>query len=212
MNSVFSPDSAVMRAISRAADLVILNFIFLICCVPVVTIGPALTAMYTVVFSIGTSRDKGTVRAFFRAFGANFKKSAAAWCIFIFVAAALAFDMILAYRAVPIMCLPLAVLCLIAVFALLYTFPLMSLFENTVLATLKNAFILSIAHLPRTLAIAVLNLFPFALLLGYPMYFFMVAFIWVIIYFSGAAYISALLLRKVVAPYLPGDTFKEESE
>ncbi len=56
MQSLFSLDSPIMRAMSRLADLVGLNLLFLLTSIPIFTIGPGLAAMYTVVFRMGTSR------------------------------------------------------------------------------------------------------------------------------------------------------------
>ena len=45
MNKLFGLDSPIMQALSRLADLIILSFLWLVCCLPVVTIGPASAAM-----------------------------------------------------------------------------------------------------------------------------------------------------------------------
>ena len=37
--SFFNLDSPVMRFLTKVADLIILNILFLICCIPIVTIG-----------------------------------------------------------------------------------------------------------------------------------------------------------------------------
>lgn len=212
MNSIFSPDSKLMQALSRASDLIILNLIFLLCCVPVFTVGAALTAMYSVLFPLGTRRDKGIVRAFFRAFSANFRQGTVLWLIFLLVSAALGFDMMLAYRFLPIFCIPLIILVLLAVLTEGFVFPLLSLFENSIGSTVKNAFALSLGNLPRALLIAALNAFPLILFAVNMLFFFYAAFIWVVVYFSAAAYINTLLLRKVFAPYMPEDSFTEDYE
>ena len=64
-----------MTAMSRAADLMLLNLFFLFTSIPIVTIGPSAAALYTVVFRMGTRREQGTVRAYFRAFRDNFRQA-----------------------------------------------------------------------------------------------------------------------------------------
>ena len=49
---LFSPDSKFMRAMSRLGDLLLLNLVFLLCCLPLVTVGAAQTALYTVCFRL----------------------------------------------------------------------------------------------------------------------------------------------------------------
>jgi hypothetical protein len=41
-------ENPVIAFLNKMADLILLNLIFLLCCIPVVTIGPAITALYAV--------------------------------------------------------------------------------------------------------------------------------------------------------------------
>ena len=68
MGGFFSLDSKFMQVMSRVADLIILNVIYLVTCLPVVTIGAASTALYTVCFRLGTAREGSLVKGYFRAF------------------------------------------------------------------------------------------------------------------------------------------------
>ena len=92
----------------------------------------------------------------------------------------------------------------LVVFIYCYAFPLLSQFSNTVKATLKNALLLGIGYLPRSLLMAALNFLPLALLLTDFVLFLQLGFLWTFLYFSAAAYLNALLLRKVFAPYFEG--------
>ena len=203
--SIFSPDSKFLRAMSRVADLVLLNIYFLLCSIPLFTIGAASTALYTVCFRFDTEREQGVTRSFFRAFRENFKQATLLWlpivlcvvtaCINIYV-----FYAIAGFVSIPcvIFIVLLALILLIAGFA----FPLLSQFDNKNMATLKNALFLSIAYLPRSIFITVLNIFPIVLLVLDVLMFLQTGFIWFVLYFSAAAYINSVLLRKVFAPYM----------
>lgn len=215
MNFKISPDSKVFAAVSRAADLAILNLLFLLTSIPVITIGASYTALYKSVFAIGTKRESGTVRSYFRAFKANLKQSTMLWLLLLFAGAMLAADYFL-FEKIPgglggIRFL-FALLGAVAVFIACYAFPLTALFDNTLMGTLKNALFISIGNFPRSVVIAVLQVFPFFLVLRYPMYFFTTGFIWLAVYFSAAAYISSLLMRRAFAPFLPDDYFKPEED
>ena len=97
--------------------------------------------------------------------------------------------------------IPFALLLLIALFTAGYAFPLLSQFDNSVRGTLKNALILSLGYLPRTIVITALNVFPFVLLFFNTYLFLTTGFIWVFLYFAAAAVLNAKLLEKVFAPY-----------
>lgn len=202
--SFFSLDSKFMQAMSRLADLMMLNILFLVTSLPVFTIGAASTALYSVTCRIGTERETGIIRPYFQAFRENFKQGTVMFLILFLPAVVLLLCYFLAsayggmMRYLSLLYIPLL---LVFAFVYSYAFPLLSQFNNTVKVTLKNALLLSIAYLPRTLVMVVLNLLPLALLYTQTMLFFQVGFLWLMLYFSASAYFNALLLRKVFAPY-----------
>lgn len=71
--SFFNLDSPVMRFLTKVADLIILNILFLICCIPIVTIGAASTALYTVTMKSVRDEESYVIRSYFKAFKDNFK-------------------------------------------------------------------------------------------------------------------------------------------
>ena len=84
---MFSPDSKIMQVFSRLADLVLLNILFLITCLPVFTIGAAVTALYTMCFRLMREEYSGIIRSYFKAFRDNFKTATAAWLLVMLAAA-----------------------------------------------------------------------------------------------------------------------------
>lgn len=52
-----------------------MNLIWLVCCIPIVTIGPSTTAMYCVARDIAKGEWPGIFKTFFKAFKENFKQS-----------------------------------------------------------------------------------------------------------------------------------------
>lgn len=205
--ALFSPDSKFMQFMTRVGDLILLNFFFLITCIPIVTIGDAITSMYDVCFRLGTEREPmhGTTRAYFEAFKANFKPATLVWLVLLGLGAATGFNT-LAFYALPggirYFFMLFALLFLLVLFMAAYAFPLVSQFENRTMPTLKNALVLSLAYLPRTILMVALNILPFVLLLCNVIVFFQAGLMWLLIYFGAAAYINTRLLRKVFAPYL----------
>ena len=205
MGAFFSPDSKFMQAMARVYDLVILNLLFLLSCVPLITIGAASAALYTVCFRIGTDREQGIFRSYFQAFRENFRQGTILWLIAVVFFGAGIVNVFLFYSMegpLHYLFLLMTALMVLGVLMYSYAFPLISQFHNKNLPTLKNAFCLSLGYLPWSLVIAVVNVFPLALALVALYLFLQMGFVWAFLYFSAAAYINALLLKKVFAPYL----------
>lgn len=212
MQTLFSPDSKFMQAMSRIGDLLLLNVLFLFTCVPIITIGAACTAMYTVCFRFGSDRERGIIRSYFRAFRENFKQATVLWLIILLCGVTAGFNICLFNSisgSVRYAFILFAILFVMVLLIGAYTFPLLSQFDNDIRSTLKNALILSLGYLPRSVVIAALNVFPFVLMVLDFYAFLQAAFLWVALYFSTAAYLNTFLLKKVFAPYL-GESEEED--
>lgn len=205
MRFLFSPDSMIMQVISRFCDIIILNIVFLLTCLPIFTIGAALTAMYDTVFRMDTEREEKLLSTYFRSFRGNFKQSTIVWLFLLLFSAASCVNMvrfsgiggtfgyILFLFAMFVLVVVLLVSC--------YAFPLLSQFRNSAIGTMKNALLLSIAHLPRSLILLVVNCFPWALMILNLYTFIKLGFLWFALYFAAAAYFNSRVLNKVLQPY-----------
>lgn len=205
MQFLFSPDSKIMQIIGRLTDIVILNVIFLLTCLPIFTIGAANAALYDTVFRMDTAREGKLLVTYFHSFKENFRQGTAIWLILVLFAAATYVNMThfsdlggnLGY--VLFLFAMLILLMLILVFS--YGFPLLSQFRNSTLGTMKNALLLGIAYLPRSIVIVVINCFPWALMILNLYSFVKLGFLWMILYFAAAAYFNSRVLYKVFQPY-----------
>lgn len=205
MGALFSPDSKFMQAMGRIGDLAVLNLLFLVSCIPLITVGAASAALYTVCFRMGTDREQGLVRSYFQAFRENFKQGTIVWLVLALFLAAGVLNTLLFYALegmLHFLFLLTAVLLVLAVLMFSYAFPLMSQFSNDTRSTLKNSLFLSLGYLPRSLLVAALNVFPLMLALLDLYLFLHVGFLWIFLYFSSAAYLNSLLLKKVFAQYM----------
>ena len=205
MGGFFSLDSKFMQAMSRLADLIILNCVFLVTCLPVITIGAASTALYTVCFRMGTEQEGSILKDYFRAFRDEFRQSTVIWLFLLLFGAAVCVNILLFLGRsgwMHYLYIPFLMLLALVLMVQGYVFPLLSRFRNDIGSVLKNALIFSAAFLPRSIVIAALNALPWAVLLINPYLFLRVRFLWVFLYFSAAARINARLLGKVFAPYI----------
>ena len=205
MRFLIDPDSKIMQFISRITDIVVLNVMFLLTCLPVFSIGAANTALYDTVFRMDTEREGKLLSTYFHAFRKNFRQSTAIWLGLLLFGVATYVNMTrfsdiggtLGYFLFLVSML--VALVLVLIFS--YVFPLLSQFRNSTRQTLVNALLLSVAHLPRSILIAVINCFPWALLLMNLYAFARLACLWFFLYFSAAAYFNSRVLYKVFAPY-----------
>lgn len=204
MFSFLDSDSWFMQLISRFSSLVILNLLFLCTCIPIFTIGSALTALYDVVFRMDTEREGKLISVYFRSFSANFRQSTPIWLLFLLFLVASCTNAVIFSNMGGVLgqvLFVLSVVILINFFLVLgYVFPLLSQFDNTTGNTLKNALLLSVANLPRTLVIAVINCFPWVLMIMNFYAFIQLSFIWLVLYFAAAAYFNSRVLLKVFQP------------
>lgn len=155
MGKFFDMDSPVMRLLNRVGDLMIMNFLMILCCIPVITAGAAFTAMHYVLLKIVRGEEGYLIKGFFKSFKENFKQATLIWLLMLLVIAVYVGDsLIFNYSALtfpkPLVIAVVAVAVLLAMMAV-YVFPLQARFENTVKNTFKNAMILAFANLPKTL-------------------------------------------------------------
>ena len=155
MRKLFKSDSPVMKALTIAADLLILNILTILLSLPLITMGPAVTAMHDIVIHIVRGEEGYTVKPFFQAFAANFKKGLLLSLIIIVSAGILYVDYLAALAFIPPMRVGIIAIAIIILAILFYAFALQARYENTFGATLKNAAILAIANFPRTLFMVV---------------------------------------------------------
>ena len=89
MGRFFSMDNKFFTFMNKVADLCILNIICLVCCIPIVTAGASITAMYYVTLKMVRNEEAYIVRSFFKSFKDNFKQATIINLIMIAVGAVL---------------------------------------------------------------------------------------------------------------------------
>ena len=163
---LFNPDSRIMIFLSRVADLVILNILWLVCCIPVVTIGASTTAMYHVIRHWQKDSVSSIMRDFFQSFKEDFKQATPVYLILLIPTVAVVMNAMLIFNpensaAVPSYLLVIwFISALILLFISSFVYPVMAFFADTLFKTLRNAMVLALANLPRTILISILNLLP----------------------------------------------------
>ena len=186
-----------------AANLAILNFLFLICCIPIITVGPAITAMNYVVFKMRMERDVPIAKSFFKSFRQNFRQGVIIWLLMLLAGSLLGIDSYIVWFSAPSTVLRITVTIASAVYlmTLIYAFPLLARFNNTVFKTIRNAAVLSITSVPRTLSVLILIAVPVVVTLYSEKTVVYGTFLWLSMGFSGITYINSLILQKTFRKY-----------
>ena len=88
----FSYDSPIMQGIARAADYALVNLLWVICSLPLVTAGAALSARYYVGMKIAREQEPSVIRSYFSSFSRNLKQTLPAGVLFVLCCGLLIFD------------------------------------------------------------------------------------------------------------------------
>lgn len=208
---LFNPDSRIMIFLSRVADLVILNILWLVCCIPVVTIGASTTAMYHVIRHWQKDSVSSIMRDFFQSFKEDFKQATPVYLILLIPTVAVVMNAMLIFNpensaAVPSYLLVIwFISALILLFISSFVYPVMAFFADSIFKTLRNAMVLALANLPRTILISVLNLLPVILLFVNLSFFLQSSIFWLLIGGALVAYLNMSILKPVFKKLVPSE-------
>lgn len=204
MSGIFHAESGLMRGMGRIADLIILNLLTLLCCLPVATMGAALAALLSSVRDmVNDVGGGGTVRLYFRHFRQDFRQATKLFLplLPLFALVALGGYLLLVQPGAQPP-LALTALYLLAAFFIagtaLMAFLLFVNFENTLAATLLNAARLVVARLPQVLlAVLLCYWVPLVFLLS-PLVFLWLFIVLLLCGLSGPAFAVTLLFRPLM--------------
>lgn len=195
-------DNPFIQILTRVGDLILVNVLFIVCSLPIVTLGASAAALHKVAQSIVMDTDTGVFQPFFRAFRDNFKQATVLWLgELVIITALVCYKLIFAgffpAAAASVLNVVLVVVGVLLLCVAVYALPLLVRYDNSLGEVLKNAAILSVIKLPRTIAMAALALImPVILWLSVPI-FMDTLFFWFIIGFGFVAYADSMLLKPV---------------
>ena len=212
MKSFFNPDNWLMIFLGNITDIMLLNAVCLLCCLPIITIGPSVTALHYVTLKMSKGEEGYIIKDFFKSFKENFRQSTIIWLIFLLVSAFFYLDLrIIEDGGMEV---PYAVSVVIYVTYLfccttaMYAFPLTARFTNKISQTLRNAFLMSILHVVKTVIMAAIYLIPIVLI---PLNYNFIA-IFIMIGLSGPAYINGYFWKGIFKKYEPEEEIPRDWE
>lgn len=182
-------------------ELFVLNFIFILFSIPVVTISSSWSAMYAVSFKLINGTEGSLWNSFVGAFKKNFKQTFIMNFILVFYLLVLfaQYYLIISCAGIIRYIYIVFVFTTLAIGALVipFLYPLITRYNNTIVLAMKNAFLLSLSHLGTCIKVLCVLFAPIALSIIYPKLFLFTWFLWLTIIFAGMNYISARMVQKV---------------
>ena len=215
MKGLFSYDSPLGQVLNFIGDLFLVNVVFLICCIPVITIGPAQSGLYNAMRVLQDPQDESSpIKAYFRGFKNGFLSISIVWTLFLvfdlilFYSTAMCFDYadtgVFIHWAVPFVGLILSLI-LQSVVTIFH-----SRFQCTVGQLFRNAFLMLISHPLCSLAVAALTWAPVVLFFLATNLFLNITPLFITVYYSIAFMFGIIVMKKPFNQLI--DKFYEDDE
>ena len=210
MQNFFSFDSKFFRMMNKVADAFYASVLWLLFCIPVVTIGASTTAFYYTVHK-SLRRSRGYIWSnFWHAFKENFKKTTIVWLVMfallvlLYADRQISFQLLMQNSPLGILYYAFYVFMMFWIMWFIYLFTYAARFENSIKAILKNAAIMVLLHLPWSIVLLVLSVAgAMVVYLSPPTILFVPA---------GIACLFDLILEKIFRKYMSAAELKQLEE
>ena len=195
MGSLFNLDNPIWRFMGKLVDVFILTLLWAVCCIPIITIGPASTAVYYVTLKLVRDEESYTVRSFFKSFKENFKQGLGIWLIALVLIILEFMDFIIMKQLsggiYTVVKYGLLVIALIMVMILQYV---------------------SLRHLPYTILMLLISIAPIVAMLFNTMIFSYGILAYFLLGFSTLAFAKSYFFVKIFDKYIPKDESEEDEK
>lgn len=196
-------DSPLMRFLGKVADIMLVNVLFVVCSLPIVTAGAAITAANKVMQDFVLGTESSIVKRFFQTFRSEFRRSTAAWLLTLFVCACLCYDALLVFYyldgGLASTCyFLLGFMAFVVVAIAVYVFTLLARYENKLKNHLRNACFLAIGKIHRTIPAVIVALIPLAIPFFFTYVFVIYIYVWVLLLFALDSLAISYLLKPVL--------------
>lgn len=208
MSKLFRMDSPLMRFLTKIADLMVLNILFCVTSIPLITIGASWTALYSVTLKMVRDEEGSVSRSYFQSFRQNFRQATLLWLGVLVVLALLVLDIrvlngMAGGTAPGLLRVGVEILALLGIMVLQYLFPSLARFEASLADTLKNACMMALAHLPKTALMTAAAVGAVWITLINNTTIAVGLMVWPLIGFSLMAFGNSGILRKIFDNYVP---------
>lgn len=201
MGNFFNMDNGFFTVLSKICDIIFLSVVWAILCIPIITIGPANTAMYYATVKVIRKERGYLFREFFKSFRLNFKRGAIIGLVLTLITVIMIFNLLVTWGAIDgsnksymffgvYVAISFVVLCFS-----IYVFPILSRFDMTIKQLIRAASFMSMKHLPSTLGMVIVTVATVVVILFIPILIFILP--------ATSVLINSLLMERVLKRYLP---------
>lgn len=197
-------DGPITSLLSRLTDLLLVNVFWVICCLPIVTIGASTTAMYDVCMRLALHEEIGVIKTFFQSFIRHLKRGTLLFLLAALAAALLIIDFWAAsHWELSFKFVFQVVILSVGYFyvaTVSHAIPALAYFGEPVIKTIRHAFILAMRNGIYTVFVMLMDLLPILLFLLLPDVFWKMFFIWLTVGIALLAYLNSLHLVRLFDP------------
>lgn len=205
MEGWFGEGGWLYRFLSRLWDLIVLNILFLVTSIPLVTIGASTAALYTVTLKAVKKEESYIAKSYLKAWKENFGKATLIFLLLAAVFAVLGVDIFVLGKNSGFlgsaMVLAGGLFGILWLLAAVYALPLQARFENSIPNTLLNGLLVAVKFFPSTIQIvgilAVTPVLAVLLSIFSPTLLGWFCSLYLFAGFSGVAYLTSLVYRRV---------------
>lgn len=201
MKRFFSSDSILSRFLTAFANILLINILFIITSIPLFTIGPALTAMYSTIFKWMKEKEASIFKNYFDAFKQNFKQSVSIWIPFLIfiisLSAALRWTHTVLDESQRFIQYPISIAIFLLLCIINYIFPQVALFKQTSTIIIRNSILLALANFPTTLLMIIIPVIIYLIAGLTPEMTILVLSLLLFIGFGLIAYFYSVFLRRI---------------
>jgi uncharacterized membrane protein YesL len=195
-------DGKFLETFNKITDLVTLNILWLLCCIPIITIGASTSALYQVTLQIAENRDSYITKEFFKAFRENFRQATIVWLAVIVTGFVLLSDMFIISHFFTgsdmSVILGLIFMILILLFAgSMYFFPVIAYFRNSTKKIFSNSFRLAFSNLRTTFQLFLIGLIPALVMILFHERIIIGTFLLIVIVPALSVFCKSVLLSKL---------------
>lgn len=217
MGKFFDMDNSFFRFMGKISDLILLNILFMLGCIPILTIGTSISATYYVALKMVRGQDPYIAKNYFKAFKSNLLQTIIMEIIMGVILFFLYLDYYLIYNpdtplgtGTLIMTVAISV---IYIMIALYIFPYIAQFQNSIPRIIQNCLLMSIRHFGQTLTLLLIYLTPVwaFLFLGFD-YYYQFLILLAFFGFSGIMFVNAVIYVKVFDKYITKEEYVAPKE
>lgn len=206
-SKLFQQDNIFNTVMTRIFDFMLLSVLWLICSIPIITIGASTTALFYMTMKMVRDEEEAIIKGFFKAFRQNFRSVFPLTILFLVFVGILVADFHILGSSKEGMAAVLYGGCIALLLAgtaiFSYAFPMEAKFENTTKNIIVNAAKIAVTHLPQTAILLGLNGFIFLWFLISPETFSLIFWVWIFVGPGVVAYLDSIFVVCIFDEFIP---------